>query len=929
MRGELVAIDLETTGLDVTTDHIIEVGIVRLKDGVVIDEYASMVNPGIQIPSQTTYITSIQQEDVEGAPGINAVLPEISDFIGDAPMIAHNISLDMGFLQQRHGIVKANKGIDTYDLATILLPGAPRYNLNSLTMQVGIELENAHRALDDARAAGLLYWELWKRLLKLPHTILQEISAAGSSVQWSTGIVFTAALQQSNTSSRDIVPDDLQGFISAPETYDELSPAGKKTAPSTQSVAHYLEEDEGFAEKLDAYERRPQQVKMAEKITEAFTKSKSVMIEADTGTGKSLAYLLPAVLWAIDHGERVVVSTQTINLQDQLIHQDLPTLQKALDLDFRYTVMKGRDHYLCPRQLTAMRRRKPNNPDEVRTLAKILVWLTQSQTGDRGEINLRSPAERAIWQRLSASADNCTVNRCENTMQGICPFYKARKAATSAHLIIVNHALLIADAKSDRQVIPDYNYVIIDEAHQLEDAVTHSLTFRIDEQSLQRRLVALGTPQQGLFGETLKNIAAHASQKEHQRLVNFVTTVTDALKLMGVHITNIFKAIHTFVQEIKQNRPTEYLTLLRIDNKLRNRGSFAQIQAHWRTLDEFFEVIGKALAKLTKALRKISDNRVDLQNLIDSANTAANYFAETRQSLHETFMEPNNNTIHWISQSQGSTQPFVQSAPLHVGPMIDQYLWQNKRTVVLTSATLQTHESFEFIKERLYAEAIDTVEIPPVFNYEESTLIYLPDDIPEPNQRQSYQKAVERGIIALAAALEGRVMVLFTSYSQLRQTSQAITPRLMLGKIEVYDQSDGTSRETLLEGFKSSEKAVLMGTKSFWEGIDIPGESLSALIIVRLPFAVPSDPIFASRSESYSNSFNEYAVPDAILRFRQGFGRLIRSTSDRGVFTVFDRRVLSKKYGSSFLESLPNAKVQTGSLDELPAVARKWLKLNE
>ena len=198
--------------------------------------------------------------------------------------------------------------------------------------------------------------------------------------------------------------------------------------------------------------------------------------------------------------------------------------------------------------------------------------------------------------------------------------------------------------------------------------------------------------------------------------------------------------------------------------------------------------------------------------------------------------------------------------------------------------------------------------------------------MPEPNERQRYQQAVERGIVELAAALNGRVMALFTSYSQLRQTAQAVAPRLALGNIIVYDQSDGTSRQALLEGFKSAQQAVLLGTRSFWEGVDIPGESLSALVIVRLPFAVPSDPIFAARSETYANSFDEYAVPEAVLRFRQGFGRLIRTSSDRGVVAIFDRRVISKSYGAHFLEALPDCTVEYGTLAALPAAARAWLE---
>jgi DNA polymerase-3 subunit epsilon/ATP-dependent DNA helicase DinG len=243
----------------------------------------------------------------------------------------------------------------------------------------------------------------------------------------------------------------------------------------------------------------------------------------------------------------------------------------------------------------------------------------------------------------------------------------------------------------------------------------------------------------------------------------------------------------------------------------------------------------------------------------------------------------------------------------------------------MTSATLRTDSGFDFIRERLHAQNIDTLSLGSPFNYKKSTLIYLPDDMPEPNDRHHYQKALERGLVSLADALNGRVLVLFTSYAQLRQTAEAIRPLLALGNITVYDQSDGSSRQALLDGFKSTEKAVLLGTKSFWEGVDIPGDSLSALVITRLPFAVPTEPIFAARSETFTDPFKEYALPDAILRFRQGFGRLIRTQNDRGVVAIFDRRILSKSYGESFLNALPECTVERGALKNLPEKAKAWI----
>lgn len=923
MRGELVALDLETTGLDPQSDFIIEVGAVRLNEGKIVDEFTTMVNPGIQVPTHVTHLTGIQQSDVASAPTIESVLRELAQFIGTSPVIAHSVSLDLGFLRGRYGHIKGNTAIDTYELASVMLPRAPRYNLNSLTQQLGIEPDQRHRALSDARAAGLLYWELWLKILALPHWLLQEISAMASSLNWETGQVFTAALRESTTSSQDM---RQAAFSFQPSEPGPGAPPAFSDLNTTEAqITAVLGENGQLSRALPGYEFRPQQIEMAKNIMEAFDAPHHLLVEAGTGTGKSIAYLIPAILWATSQGARVIISTNTLNLQDQLMSKDIPLLRAVMGIDFQAAVIKGRANYLCPRRLAAVRRRQPTSVDELRTLAKILVWLLDSQTGDRGEINLHGPVEHTTWQRLSAQDEACALSRCE-AMGGICPFYKARKAADAAHLIIANHALLVSDAQSDNRVLPDYQYAIIDEAHQFEDAVTSSLTFHIDQPALMRRLADLGNTRRGLLREILESLNPHISNRELQKLEQFVQIIGEATRLMETHIRNFFDALRTFLIDMQNGRGTEFITLLRVDHSHRDRPGFSQLHNQWHTLNEFFEAIHLAMERLKSGLSRLNLTGIpNFDDMISSAETAARYLEDMRQQLGHFILEPESNSIYWLSLPSGSDNVVIHAAPLHIGPMVEQSLWQRKRAVIMTSATLRSHDSFDYVQDRLYADQVPTLELGSPFNYKESTLIYLPTDIPEPNNRQGYQRAVERGIIELAAALNGRVLALFTSYTQLRQTAQAITPRLALGDISVYDQSDGSSRQTLLEGFQSTEKAVLLGTKSFWEGVDIAGDSLSALIIVRLPFAVPTDPVFSARSDTYTDSFNQYAVPDAIIRFRQGFGRLIRSTTDRGIVTIFDSRILNKSYGASFLEALPECTIVQGSLDKLPEAAQNWL----
>lgn len=928
MRGELVAIDLETTGLDPLNDAIIEVGALRFRDGEVLDEFSTLIDPDRPIPHLITNITGIRTQDVAGAPRIASIIPRLREFIGDAPIIGHNVGFDIAFLN-RQGILQNNPRIDTYDLASILLPCAPRYSLGSLASDIDIDLTNAHRALDDARAAGLLYYRLWGKIMSLPIDTLYEINVAAQDLAWDARFVFDAAIRERLANGE--VPSTAATQLAGPFVPDEhehrsLRPASKTTELDVETVTALFAPDGTLATRLQGYEHRQPQIAMTQAVTQAFSSAQHAMIEAGTGTGKSVAYLVPAILWATQNNERVVVSTNTINLQEQLMEHDLPMLRQALGIPFQASLLKGRANYLCPRRLMAIRRRKPTSVDELRTLAKILVWLLESDTGDRGELNLRGPAEIATWQRLSAEDEHCTLDRCRAMMNGACPFYKARKRAEAAHIVVVNHALLISDAMTDNRVIPDYEYLVVDEAHHLEDATTNGLSFRVDESALRRRLADLGGPRRGLLGGLIVAARAGAPEKEVKWLQTFAQMIADATAAMEVHITGFFAALRQFADDVLNGRHGDYSTQIRLNDSHRTRLSFNQVQQAWRTLSEFFDGVSAAMAQLAGALDRLKAyNLPDFDDLVTSAATAARYLDEVNERLNGFVNNPDANTIYWINLSQEADRLSIHTAPLHVGKMVEEYLWTSKQSVVMTSATLQTNGSFDYIRDRLNADDVEALQVGSPFDYRRSTLVYVPTDVPDPSDRHKYQHAVERGIIELAAALNGRVMALFTSYAQLRETAQAIAPRLALGNITVYDQSDGSSRQALLDGFKAADRAVLLGTRSFWEGVDIPGESLSALVIVRLPFAVPSDPVFAARSETYGNSFTEYALPDAILRFRQGFGRLIRTASDRGVVAILDSRIINKTYGESFITALPDCTIERGPLAGLAPAATRWL----
>ncbi|MCZ7545034.1 MAG: hypothetical protein M5R40_16600 [Anaerolineae bacterium] len=773
-------------------------------------------------------------------------------------------------------------------------------------------------------------------MLALPLATLQEIAHAARGLAWTARPVFDAALEErakhafTEPQQRETAPDDDLAalFSAAPPGWEPLQPKDSRTPLDIDALADLIAPGGALAGSFPGYEFRREQVDMLAAIADAFNNGYHLMVEAGTGIGKSIAYLLPSIFWAALNNERVVISTNTINLQDQLIYKDIPALGDILGFPFRATVLKGRANYLCPRRLAALRRRAPTSIEEMRVFAKILVWLLQGGSGDKGEISLRGGAEQGVWARLSAQDEGCTLERCATQMGGACPFYKARRAAESAHIVIVNHALLLSDVMVGNRVLPEYRYLVVDESHHLEEATTNGLSFHLDEAAIHRQLADLGSARTGLLGDVLARTRGAIPQQHHAKLADYVERITEASRAMQHHVGALFAAVYEFLTEHTRVRPSEYAVQVRITDEMRAHPAWGRVRHVWSVLAQFTEAIADAMQRLAGGLGDLDGYDIDAyDDLLSGSTAAARHLMEIHMQFQAIVDEAMPNTIYWVELAAGDARLSMHAAPLEVAPLIDHHLWQAKESVILTSATLRTGDSFEFVRARLGAREDEVAELAlgSPFDYEESTLLYLIADIPEPNQGPRYQQMVEQGLVELCTATEGRTLVLFTSYAQLRKTSQAIGPALSAQGITVYDQSDGTSRQQLLEGFRETDKAVLLGTRSFWEGVDVAGEALSVLVIVRLPFTVPSDPIFAARSETYADPFAEYAMPEAILRFRQGFGRLIRRRDDRGVVAVFDRRVLSKSYGRAFVASLPSCMVMHGPMAHLPAAAQRWL----
>jgi len=928
----IVALDIETTGLDPSTDAIIEIGAVRFEGNRIEDEFTSLVNPGRHIPEFISGLTGISDEMVRQAPKIRDILEELAIFIGDQPILGHNIQFDLSFFR-KYGLFTLNECIDTYELAAVLMPSASRYNLGALGQQLGIPLPATHRALDDARVTAAAFQRLFPSACELPINILAEIVRHSEPIQWDGAWAFTQALRTRSKESvrvkKDQIEHDKHPLFEGEAGKRNSSPLQIPQEPLSidpEETASLLEHGGPFSKYFENYEYRPEQVEMLRVVSNALSTGQHLMVEAGTGVGKSFAYLVPAALFALHNNTRVIISTNTINLQDQLIKKDIPDLCAALHLELRAAVLKGRSNYLCPRRLELLRHRGPANVDEMRILAKVLVWRLENTSGDRNEINLTGPSEREVWVHISAEDDACTNETCLERAGGTCPFFLAKQASLNAHLLIVNHALLLTDVAAGNRVLPEYEYLIVDEGHHLESATTDSLSFHLTQFDLERMIREAGGSNSGVLGNLLNSARDQVRPSDFAMLNQKVERATDLLYRTQEQARIFFEALAEFVGNQRESHPKSvYAYQERILPSTRTQPGWDNVEITWSATSETLNLFNSILAEIQKGAAELySDGVESLEDVISNMGNLYRRLSETENMVGSLIYSPVNDYVYWVEVNPNNNRIALNAAPIRVGVLVEKYLWHEKRCVILTSATLTTHGEFDYIRNILSADEADELALGSPFDYESAALLYIANDISEPNA-PDYQRQLDKTLVQLCKASGGRALVLFTSYAQLKRTSKSISSPLAQVDIAVYEQGEGASPNALLESFKSNERAVLLGTRSFWEGVDIPGEALSVLVIVKLPFAVPTDPLVAARAETFEDPFNEYHLPEAILRFRQGFGRLIRTQSDRGVVVILDRRVLTKTYGKSFIESIPQCTVRVGSLNDLPNAASKWL----
>lgn len=648
-------------------------------------------------------------------------------------------------------------------------------------------------------------------------------------------------------------------------------PAVSGTSPLKAAVEAAFADDGVLVRAVDQFEPRAGQRAMAAAVADTLQHGGVLLSEAGTGTGKTLAYLVPAIL----NRQRVLISTGTKNLQEQIYFKDIPALRAALGVPFTATYMKGRANYLCLHRLDQLRAHPAPPMDFV---SMIDEWRRSTETGDRAELR-DLEEDSTLWHDVSAQADTCLGQECPQYRE--CYVTRMRQRAAESDLVIVNHHLLCADASVRQstygEVIPDCHFAIIDEAHQLEDVATQ------------------------YFGIAISNYRVADVVRDSERALNLGTIddpdseLRHAISRVDDHSLTFFGAL----QMARHARSSLQEERLRI-----GPGWFGDV------LDDGLGLIA-ALGALSDEMTKRAGTAETGAQHNEDAETLARRARELKDQL--TFLLEANDPAYVYFLETRNRGVFLRAAPIDVSKIVREMLFERMSATIMTSATLTIEGSFDYVKGRLGVPEADGLRVPSEFDFSEQAILYLPKQMPQPKSPQ-YGDAVAREVLELLRCSEGRAFVLFTSYAMLRSVRDRVEPRLPYPIIV-----QGTApRSTLLAQFRATPNAVLFATSSFWQGVDVVGEQLSCVIIDKLPFASPGDPITAARIEAINaeggDAFQEYQVPLAILAMLQGLGRLLRHRTDRGVLAVLDPRLKTMGYGRRFLDSFPPAPV-TQSLE--------------
>ncbi|WP_088007590.1 ATP-dependent DNA helicase DinG [Indiicoccus explosivorum] len=906
-----IVVDLETTGSSLSKGgRIIQIGMVTVSDGKIIQTFSTFINPEQKIPAFIQELTGIRNEDVESAPLFEEVAPEIRETLEDAIFVAHNADFDLTFLNaefQRAGIARwRGLVVDTVELSRLAFPTAFSYKLQDIASELGIPLSSAHRADEDAVATAKLFMETEKKLSSLPFRTLELLHKRSFGLRSDISSLLFRILSMKDRSAVGSAHTSFKGIpLKLPEQEESVRPLRYERQSDPVRL---------LSKTMPYFEYRESQEKLIGTVSRALAQKEEVVMEAATGMGKTIGYLLPAAEYALSSGEQVIISTYTTHLQEQLLRNEGRIVKECVGHPLSIALVKGMSHYLDLQRLSEQLASDDESYDETFTLMQVLVWLVSTSVGDLTELNV-SGGGQLVLDKMRRSHMRTPVKE-ERELD----FYdRARKKAATAHIVVTNHAFLLGGGLGEKPAS-----LIVDEAHQLIQA-------------------ALSKKKRTFVYTNWKYIFGQIGNSEDEQLFTRFLAVSQQTGIAAEHellrLEYLFNRISEKFDQISGTLSARFIQSA--GNSRQKKWSFplSSIGRQETEMMVMFKLLNSWI-DLSRTLLSRADSLTELEIsqhvILNDWRYWTEEIAENTIALADIFVFPAAEDISWAEGDLRSlpnslavyNRPFEVTDPVNnvLGPL------RNKYGIVLLSGTMTVPADERFILRQLgIADSVPLIRFEPEPEFYEGARVYVVEDMPDIRQvpQSDYIEAVADAVTQTVLVTEGRCFVLFTSQDMLRRTVELIQDSGLLDEYMLFAQGlSSGSRMRLLKSFQRFSKSVLFGTNSFWEGVDVPGDALRAVVVVRLPFTSPDDPVYTARSERLmaqgKNPFLAHALPEAVIRLRQGFGRLIRSKGDRGLFIVLDRRIHTKSYGPEFLRALPPVPTANVTLEKMVSSIEDW-----
>ena len=934
LETDVVVLDTETTGLSFKDCQLIEISAARKGDDGQVERFETFVNPGRPIPPEIKALTGIGDLDVAGAPGPAEAVAALAEFVGGMPVIAHNASFDRTFIENVPGGAEVSDlWVDSLALSRIALPRLTTHRLADLAALFGCE-SVTHRAGDDVDALLGVWPILLTALTDLPAALLAKLADMHDTVVWPYRPVFKALAAMGSGapfSLRDVRKQLIETLELTPRV-DAAELGHAPVLPTRAEIGEEFSPGGCVGRMYEAYERRPEQLAMAGEVLDAIATSTHRSLEAGTGVGKSIAYLLPEVLFAKQNNVTVGIATKTNALTDQLISHELPALDRVVPGGVTFFSLKGYDHYPClarveracsealPVDLVPADGRSQDAvaTDMLNALAVTLAFACQSPEGDLDALGIR-------WRYVPRALLTCTPNECQKTR---CPFYPhacfvhgARRRAASGDVVVTNHSLLLRNVDADGRILPPIRHWVVDEAHGFEAEARRQWACEVSGQSSHAAFERLGNTATGAIHTAMSRVEKlEAANPAIRMLSHAASAVSRASLVMG----DFFIVLHDLVAVARSQGDYDTVTLW-IDDDVRQTPEWAAIMESGETGIERLDEAARALADAVELLAQ--NDQQEASNLAD----AAAFLAQTKEALRLICLGEDKSYVYSAELSRSKRrigQERLVAEKIDVGDELATKWLMEMHSVVFTSATMAVGESFEHFEhavglDRLEPGSHSARQLDSSFDFDEAMSVIVCKDLPAPGA-PGYAERLADALFDVHVAMGGSVLTLFTNRREMGRVYDLLAPRLAAAGLELVQQERGSSPRRLRERFMAEKELSLFALKAFWEGFDATGDTLRCVVIPRLPFSSPTDPLSCERGLRDQRAWARYALPEAVLEVKQAAGRLIRTSTDAGVLVLADSRLVSKSYGRVFLKSMPSQSISVLESSSIKRFIEAW-----